>query len=162
MIGLVGAVALIVAVAMLIPEGEVVTLVTTDDQGSEHATQLWVVELDGRLYLRSAEPDTYWLARLKSRAKVGLVNAPHITHDTPALPYRAVIVEDPATAARVSDAMLEKYGFVDQMFHMIGKREESVAIRLDPPAADPTPLPPAAASDLPHSTPHAAPQGAGH
>ena len=90
-------IALVVVGAMSIPKGEVVTLVTTDAEGEEHHTQIWVVELDGALYIRCTSPDAGWLARLRAHPDVSLVRG---GHDGVPLLYRAVTSTDPATRRR--------------------------------------------------------------
>ena len=36
--------------------GEVVVLTTTDDTGTAHSTRIWVVDVDGKQWLRSGSP----------------------------------------------------------------------------------------------------------
>lgn len=123
-------VALLVVGSMAVDEGEVVTLTTHDAGGAAHETQLWVVEVDGRLYLRSASPDTDWLRRLRERPEVVLHRGDPETETA----YRAVPldgVEDEMHAA-VDRAMAEKYGAADRFYSRLFPRERSIAVRLEP------------------------------
>ena len=51
------AVALLASASFWLDEGEVVTLITTDENGHEFETGLWIVELDGVSYLCAASTD---------------------------------------------------------------------------------------------------------
>ena len=53
----VGAVAgALVTGSLLIDEGELVMLVTTDDQLHHRETRLWVADVEGQVYLRASTP----------------------------------------------------------------------------------------------------------
>ena len=123
-------VALLVVGSMAVDEGEVVTLTTLDAGGAAHETQLWVVEIEGQVYLRSASPDTEWLRRLRERPEVVL----HRGDPETEIPFRAVPVdgaEDELHDA-VDRAMAEKYGAADRFYSRLFPRERSIAVRLEP------------------------------
>ena len=50
--------------------GEVVHLRTTDAQGTEHTTHLWVVDDGGFAWLRAGHGDTGWLQRIEAHPDV--------------------------------------------------------------------------------------------
>jgi len=123
----VGAViAILVVGSMAVDEGEVVTLTTQDGGGATYDTQLWIVEVEGRLYLRSAAPDAGWLVRLRARPEVVL------ERDEEKLAYRAVPLDAGETAAAVNHAMEAKYGATDRFYSRLFPRERAVVVRLDP------------------------------
>ena len=63
---------LLVIAALLIPQGEVVTLHTSDANGDLQQTQLWIVDIEGQRYLRAVDPDSEWLSRLRADPNVEL------------------------------------------------------------------------------------------
>lgn len=123
-------VALLVVGSMAVDEGEVVTLTTLDAGGVAHETQLWVVEVGGQVYLRSASPDTDWLLRLRERPEVVL----HRGDPETETPFRAVPIDGAGdeTHAAVDRAMAEKYGAADRFYSRLFPRERSIAVRLEP------------------------------
>ena len=50
--------------------GEIVTLRTTDAAGAAHETRIWVVDADGRAWLRAGDPRSSWLARIREHPQV--------------------------------------------------------------------------------------------
>ena len=136
MLGVAALCAAVVVVALLIPQGEVVTLNVLDIEGRSHPTQLWIVELDGIAYLRSGRHDTLWLARLRERPEVTLGKG-HIGES--ATPYLArPIADDPTLRARVREAMHAKYGWTDSLWSWLSDRTRSVPVRLNPQPAEPS------------------------
>jgi hypothetical protein len=123
----VGAViAILVVGSMAVDEGEVVTLTTQDGGGATYDTQLWIVDIDGHQYLRSAAPDAGWLLRLRARPDVVL------EREEEKLAYRAVPLDAGETAAAVNRAMAAKYGATDRFYSRLFPRERAVVVRLDP------------------------------
>jgi hypothetical protein len=118
-------VALLVTGAALIDEGEVVLLTIEDDQGRLHETDLWVVDLDGRPYLRAAQPDATWLAWVRAHPRIVLHRAGAKRQ------YLAVVVETRVAHDRVRHEMALKYGFADRFWSWVSDRSLAVAIRLD-------------------------------
>ncbi|MEE9280775.1 MAG: nitroreductase/quinone reductase family protein [Myxococcota bacterium] len=108
------------------PSEDVVVLVTRGPDGAAHKTSLWIVEDEGRLWLRSGNPTSAWLARLRSNPDVELARAGERTA------YRAVPVETTQARDRVNALMAEKYGTSGGLAAWFGDRSRSVPIRLDP------------------------------
>jgi len=128
MLAIGGLAALLVSTALLVDEGELVTLVTSDGQRN-YSTQLWIVEVDGREYLRAASSNVHWLARLRAQPEAGLRRGRD--RDAPVESIRAVPVFDEALRARVNRAMAGKYGLADRLWGRISDRKNSLPIRVE-------------------------------
>lgn len=127
-IGLVLAAALAVfGLQMVASEtGEVVVLHTSAD-GAEQTTRLWVVELDGDLWLRSGGGDSGWYARLVAEPRVRLEREGRLASYT--------AEPDPARRDAINAAMREKYGWRDRIIEiLLGGRDAAVPVRLRPAA----------------------------
>lgn len=124
-------VAAVVLTATLVDEGEVVTLVTRDANGAAYDTPLWIVDLEGRRYLRAGGPGARWLARIRGNPAV-VVRASG-DEEAGGIAGIAVPVDEPATREAVNRLMAEKYGWADRLWSRILDRKKSVPIRLDPP-----------------------------
>lgn len=105
--------------------GEVVQLVTKDEQGQKITTRLWVADADGAMWLR-ADQGSGWYRRL-------------ITHDTqnPATliregrRYSIVAKAEPQRIAGLNRLMADKYGFGDTVVATLaGSPENGIAVRL--------------------------------
>jgi hypothetical protein len=120
------AVAAVVFTSMFFDEGEVVTLVTKNVDGADFDTQLWIVQLDGHLYIRAGSPHARWLARLRENPLVTLKRGAEKT------PFKAIPQDDPATLKAVNALMAEKYGYADRTLAYIVDRKHSVPILLEP------------------------------
>ena len=103
------AIALLTSISLWFDEGEVVQLITTDENGNEFETGLWVVDLEGVSYLRAESKDAAWIERIRERPDVQLDRAGRRTH------YRAIPIGDDDTRESVSRAMAEKYGTILNM-----------------------------------------------
>jgi hypothetical protein len=125
-----GLVAALVLGALAIDEGEVVALTTFDADGRDHLTQLWIVDLDGDSYLRSAAPDNAWLERLRARPEAILARGEGDSAVT------ATPVSSSELLTRVNRAMAEKYGASDRLYSALFDRSGSVPVRIEPRAAD--------------------------
>ena len=113
--------------------GEVVTLRTHDGRKTAE-THLWVVDDGGFQYLRAGNPSSGWLARIQADPDVV------VERNGVATRYHAVPVAGDATQpARVHSLMREKYGIADRIVSVLGDRTKSVAVRLEPTPAPPTP-----------------------
>jgi hypothetical protein len=123
--------------AFAVDEGEVVTVLTSNPRGAEYETTLWVVEQGGALWLRSARPDSQWLARL--RAKPDIV----VLRGEERRAYHAVALDDADARARVNAAMTAKYGAAARVLARFVDLDRSIPIRLDPSAQAPAPATPA-------------------
>jgi hypothetical protein len=105
---------------------EVVVLHTHDAEGA-HATRLWVVDDRGSAWLRTGADNTTWLPRLRANPAI------EVERNDATQPFTAVVIEDPATVARINDGTLAKYGWSESLLRAVspdGRRQ--VAIRLDP------------------------------
>jgi hypothetical protein len=120
------AVGAIVIASNTVDEGEVVTLVTRNGGGALYDTQLWVVEYDGRSYLRAGSPNVRWLERLRAHPDVTLKRGAE------SLPYTARPQDDPAIRAGVNERMAQKYGYADKLWGYVADRPHSVPILLEP------------------------------
>lgn len=122
-------VGILVIGALLLDEGQVVTLLTRED-GREYETQIWVVELDGAFYIRSNRPDSEWLRRIDLDPKVGLSwkERPHAEGAR----LRARRVADLVKRDRVADALARKHGFAEIVWGSLVDRGQSVVLELVP------------------------------
>jgi hypothetical protein len=113
------------ALEMLAAEsGEVVVLTTRDAGGEPHDTRLWVVDLEGRAWLRAGSEVASWYARLAARPEV------EVTRAGVAGRYRAVPA--PGARDRVNALMREKYGLADRWIGFWFDRSDAIPIRLEP------------------------------
>jgi len=119
-------VAALLLLALALPLGEIVTLYTVDSDGREHASALWVAEVEGVLHLRADDPTSSWFVRLGTHPLVEL------ERDDPRRHYRATVATDPAVLDAVNDAMTTKYGVADRLFRRVVDVNRSVPVRLDP------------------------------
>ena len=99
-------------------EADVVRIVTRDADGDERDTSVWIVLVDGALYVRTN--DSRWLANIRRGSSVAL----RLAETT--RPVSAEEVSDPAVTARVEAAFKEKYGFVQRVMSFFRMREPSV------------------------------------
>ena len=104
--------------------GEVAVLTTVDANGDAQTTRLWIVDLEGRQYLRAGVPQAGWYQRMLADPSVevrrGEVNRA----------YRAV--PDLARVTDVNGLMEAKYGWADAYIGFLFGRDESVPVRLEP------------------------------
>jgi len=114
-----------------IDEGEVVQLTTYDARAHGHQTDLWIVDVDGRLYLRADLPGAEWLARLRANPEAELRRDG--THER----VRAAPVDDPAVRSAVDRAMAAKYGLVDRLVGAIRDDDRTTPVFLEPIPAEP-------------------------
>jgi len=131
MLGLAAIAALLTTSALLVPEGEVVTLHTRDERGRELDTQLWIAAVDGREYLRSTGGRSRWLARARNAPTIELSRSRHALPIEEREVMRATVADDPAERAAANDAFARKYGVADRILGMLSRRESSVVLRLE-------------------------------
>lgn len=112
--------------AAWIDEGEVVQLTTYDARAHPHETDLWIVDVDGRRYVRSDLPGADWLERLGANPEVEL------ERDGAKERARARPVDDPAIREAVARAMAEKYGFLEQLTGVLRNEQVVVPVILEP------------------------------
>ena len=106
--------------------GEVVHLRTTDGQGAEHTTHLWVVDDGGFAWLRAGHGDTGWLQRIEAHPDVVVERHGEELH------FRAVPVHDPAVRDRIHALMRRDYPLADRFISMVRDANGSVPVRLEP------------------------------
>jgi F420H(2)-dependent quinone reductase len=119
------AVALGIFYVVLAESGEVVVLETRDAAGA-HDTRLWVVDHDGAAWLRTGDPTSPWLARIRANPDVAVTRGGE-RHE-----YRAVLVEDAATRDQINALTLEKYGWRERALRSGMDPSGVTPIRLDP------------------------------
>ena len=116
----------VVAAAARIPEGEVVELVTFDRNGRGIETDLWVVDLGGKVWVRAPDVDVSWLQRVRRNATA------HLSRNGGLLGVRTVPSEDPAVRAAVNRAMQARYGRLERAYHWLRDPERTVPVQLVP------------------------------
>jgi hypothetical protein len=104
---------------------EVVILHTRDQTGAVSATHLWVVDEAGVAWLRSGGRERGWFVSLAANPEVELERG----GETRA--YTAVVVDTPEAAARVSERMREKYGWIDALIERFEGGWDPIAVRLE-------------------------------
>ena len=116
--------ALLVLVERLAAERiEVVELHAKDASGETVITRLWIVDHDGKQYLRVGADGSGWFSRLKANPEVQL------TREDNTLSFHAV--PDPSKSEVVNQAMQAKYTWGDTFIgKLFGSREGSIAIEL--------------------------------
>jgi F420H(2)-dependent quinone reductase len=105
--------------------GEVVVLETRDASGAHH-TRVWVVDRDGAAWLRTGNPESPWLARLRANPEVAVKRGGESRE------YLAVPVEDEATREQINALELEKYGLAEKLLRLMIDPAHATPIRLDP------------------------------
>ena len=80
---------------------------TTDEDGSERSTTVWLIVVDGQGYIRTG--GTKWGENVVRKPEIGL----QIEDDEFAL--RVEFVEDDALRERIETAFNEKYGWTDSL-----------------------------------------------
>ena len=112
---------------VLAESAEVVVLETRDAAGDTHETRLWVVDHEGAAWLRTGDPTSPWLGRLRANPEVAVTRAGERRA------YRATPVEDPVTRERINALVLEKYGWRESALRAFGMGPDGTTpIRLEP------------------------------
>jgi hypothetical protein len=105
---------------------EVVILHSRAGSGELQATHLWVVDDAGALWLRSSGRERGWFVRVAASPEVELERSGAKRS------YTATVVDTPEAAARVTQLMREKYGWIDGLIEFVEGGWTPVAVRLDP------------------------------
>ena len=106
--------------------GEVVVVTTRDAAGAETETRLWIVDHEGRSWLRSgAGAGAGWYQQLLADPQIEL------RRGTTRYYYQATTV--PEMQETVNDLMNQKYGWADSYIGFLFGRDAAIAIRLDEP-----------------------------
>jgi len=111
---------------------EVVALRTVDGRGHTHDTRLWVIDHEGRPWVRGVRPAHRWIERIRANPRVEL------ERDGTTAAYTASIVETEAAKRAIDEAMAVKYGWVDRWYALV-VRNHTIPVRLDPDGAPPAP-----------------------
>ena len=101
----------------------VVELITLDMDGDARETSVWIVMIDGEVYLRTNE--TRWLENLRRIPLATLRVGDELHHVV------AKIMLDPALVEQVDQASREKYGWQEKTIHIFRTSEPTI-IRLRP------------------------------
>jgi len=88
-----------------------VTAVTTNDDGSQRETTIWLVVVDGRAYIRTG--NTRWGANAEKRPEMSIRIAAE------EIPVRVDFIADAGLRGRVEAAFRAKYGFVDGLLDFL-------------------------------------------
>jgi hypothetical protein len=111
--------------------GEVVELRTLDTAGAAHASRVWIVEVDGQLYLRTGNSKSIWLNRLRENPRV------NVTRRGVDTMYLATPLDDAALRELVNAAVAAKYGAAEKILRLgILDPRHTVPIRLVPIPSD--------------------------
>jgi hypothetical protein len=123
-VGLLGV--LFIAQGVASEQGEVVVVTTFDGSGDAHTTRLWVVDAEGRAWLRSGAPGSAWYLRVSEN--------PLVRVDRGAV--KTVASATPVVEKRdeINRLMREKYGWADQFIGALFGRDDAIPLRLDGPA----------------------------
>ncbi len=105
--------------------GEVVVLSTAGaDDGQITQTRIWVVDVDGRQWLRSGSPSSVWLERLRLN--------PVVTMERGGKSAQYTAAPTPAMQEEVNEAMAAKYGWSDAVVALLFGRGDAVPVELMP------------------------------
>lgn len=103
--------------------GEVVVLETQDGDGVAR-TRLWVVEDEGRLWLRSGGDGSRWYQRL--------VAEPSVILERDGISDSYLTYPEPERVHRINDLMAAKYGWRETVVGwFVGDRSADVPVRLE-------------------------------
>jgi hypothetical protein len=106
--------------------GEVVVLKTKSEHATQpdHETRIWVVDEDGKQWIRAGDPHSTWLVAIQRDPLVEVVRGEK------SAAYTAV--PDVASRARINTLYAAKYGWADAYIAMLFGRDDATPIRLDP------------------------------
>lgn len=104
--------------------GEVVVLTTQNQSEEAQETRLWVVDFEGRQWLRSGSDIQSWYGNIR--------RLPEVEVERGAIAKRYLAVPSPENQAVIGRLMAEKYGWADRYIGFLFGRDKSIPIRLDP------------------------------
>ena len=104
---------------------ETVVLHTSTLANQDHFATLWVVEDDGRVWIRAETRQRRWLAAVLAHPEVELRRAGTTRR------YEAQPFDDPEAIAAVNALFRAKYGLADRLRELTTDRDP-LPIRLDP------------------------------
>ena len=105
---------------------EVVVLRTSDTQGAQRETRVWIADEGDHAWIEAATPEREFYRDLLARPEAELVRAGTTTR------VRAVPVPGPEPHARLRTMLREKYGFADWWVGLLQDTSRSVAVRIAP------------------------------
>ncbi len=117
-------VGLIYGVSELGPE--IVTVRTTNADGTTVDTRLWIVDHQDAAWLRSGMKTSGWYVRLVANPSIEVERGGTWTR------MHAQPIHDPDMRDRVHALMAEKYGLADTFISALRDGEQSVPIHLEP------------------------------
>ncbi len=127
-LGVVGVFVLVFVLQVVASEtGEVVVVHTVDDQGEARETRIWVLEDQGKIYIRGG--DGGWTSRVVARPEIS------VEREGQRLEVLGVLQQDDGTRRRVNRLFREKYGLRDAFISMLlgdSSREGAVVIEVVP------------------------------
>ena len=107
--------------------GEVVVLTSRDEQGEPHQTRLWVVDHAGSAWLRTGNPQSQWLARVRGNPEIEVERGGSVQS------YRGVLVDSPVVRDQINALVLQKYGWAEDLLRTLVMNPEDVTpVRLEP------------------------------
>ena len=127
-LGLVGVLVLLFALQMIAAEtGEVVVVHTVDDAGEPRETRIWILEDQGRTYIRGGTGG--WTSRIAAQPEIRLES------DGSVREVLGLVEEDDGVRRRVNRLFREKYGWRDAFISILVAdpgREAAVVIEVVP------------------------------
>ena len=104
---------------------EVVELTTTDLEGEEVITHLWIVDDEGYQYLRVGADGSGWYSRIQENGEIRLTRGGRTSSYT--------ITPREEKSDQVNQLMQEKYTWGDTLIgYLAGSREGSIPLELHP------------------------------
>jgi len=104
---------------------EVVELTTTDLEGEEVITHLWIVDDEGYQYLRVGADGSGWYSRIQENGEIRLTRGGSTSSYT--------ITPREEKSDQVNQLMQEKYTWGDTLIgYLAGSREGSIPLELHP------------------------------
>lgn len=108
---------------VLVEDVGVVEIITSDEDGDERKTKVWVVVIDGEAYLRTS--GSRWLANLQRNPQATLrVEGSDYAVETE-------VLSEPGWIEKVDAASKQKYGWQETWIHFFRMNEPTI-IRLSP------------------------------
>ncbi len=124
MIACAGVIVLIAITAALADKGEVVILKSRNGNQYGIGTRLWVVEVDGAIYVRGPN-HSGWVERVRANPEVLL------TRGEATAWYHAATSSDTRSPAAVERAIVEKYGSAERWLDRVFDAWDPIAVRLE-------------------------------
>ena len=91
---------------------------------------LWIADVDGRLYIRANRPDSEWWGHIQADSEVGLRWGDGIGEEVEFYTVRRV--SDAPLRNRVGSVLARKYGFADRVRSALTDDHESIVMELVP------------------------------